>query len=337
MRKSPVLAVFIVFFAVCMPSVWAQSADSLSSAVAGAEDARKKAGDFEADAYFPGEWEAAESQYAEAGLLAKNSGDDADKAAAAYNAVADAFDRLSGLAIPLYAQAREDEIMALRGYLIALGARDSFHEYLLDADITALLAYTLYEAKEYYPARDSAALALQKFNVLDTAFNAWFVRVEIRERGFAGYDSENFDLGGELLSGAMDAYMAGDFEGAQKKAETALSTFNLALSTAWASYAELRSSLAEGERLAALDMRTDIAAKDFFNMADSDNKTALDLLESKQYEDAAKLFINAEAMFVIASITTLEKRRNAAAAIRNANEKIQESDEIARNAGKPIK
>jgi hypothetical protein len=336
MRKSPLLTVFIVFFAVCMPSVWAQSADSLSSAIAGAEEARKRAGDFESDAYFPGEWEAAESQYAGAGLLAKNGGDDTGNAIKAYNEAAAAFNRLFELSIPLYAQAREDEIMALRSYLITLGARDSFHEYLLDADITALLAYTLYEAKEYYSARDSAALALQKFSVLETAFNAWLVRVEIRERGFAGYDSENYDLGGEILSGAMDAYMAGDYVGAQKKAENALSTFKLALSTAWASYAELRSSLAEGERLAALDMRTDIAAKDFFNMADSDNKTALDLLESKQYEDAAKLFINAEAMFVVASITTLEKRRNAAAAIRNANEKIQESDEIARNAGKPI-
>ena len=309
----------------------AQSADDLGSAATKAERARKRAGDFESNAYFPSEWEAAEGQYTRA-ILMSNIGN----AIGVYNEAADAFDRLFELSIPLYAQAREDEIMALRGYLIALGARDSFHEYLLDADITALLAYTLYEAKEYYPARDSAVLALQKFSVLETAFNAWLVRVEIQERGFAGYDSENFDLGGEILNGAMDAYIAGDFAGAQKKAETALSTFNLALSTAWASYAELRSSLAEGERLAALDMRTDIAAKEFFNMADSDNKTALDLLESKKYEDAAKLFINAEAMFVIASITTLEKRRNAAAAIRNANEKIQESDEIARNAGKPI-
>jgi hypothetical protein len=42
-------------------------------------------------------------------------------------------------------------------------------------------------------------------------------------------------------------------------------------------------------------------------------------------------------MFVIASITTLEKRRAAAAAIRNANEKIQESDIIAKSAQMDIK
>jgi hypothetical protein len=130
----------------------------------------------------------------------------------------------------------------------------------------------------------------------------------------------------------VDAYREGDFAGAQNKAGEALSAYEMALSTAWASYAELHSLIAEGERQAALDTKTDIAAREFFRIADSDNKTALKLLETKQFEDAAKLFIDAEAMFVIASMTTLEKKRTAAAAIRNANEKIMESDRIARNA-----
>jgi nucleoid-associated protein YgaU len=312
---------FISSFFFCM----AQTADNLDSAFAAAEENRRIAVDFEGNSYFPGEWEDAESQYARAGLMPKDS----DDAISAYNEAAAAFKRLFELAIPLYAQAREDEIMAQRDYLITLGARDSFHEYLLDADRTALLALTQYEAKDYYPARDSAAEALQKFNVLETAFNSWLLRQEIRARGFAGYDPDNFELGGEIISGAMDAYMAGDLAGAREKAEEAISTYNMVLSTSWASYAELRSSLAEGERLAALDMKTDIAAKEFFKIADSENKIALELLESEKYEDAAKLFISAEAMFVIASITTLEKRRAAATAIRNAAEKIQESDKIA--------
>jgi len=324
---------FLFSFFIYIPFVSAQTNGDLDSAVTRAEETRKMAGDFEGNLYFPGEWEAAESQYAKAGLML----DDTGNAIRAYNEAADAFDHVFELAVPLYAQAREDEIMAIRGYLITLGARKEFSEYLLEADRTALQAYTQYEAEDYYSAKDSAVYALQKFNVLETAFNAWLVRVEIWERGFTSYDPANFDLGGEKLTGAVDMYMAGDLAGAREKAEEALSIYNLTLSTAWASYAELRSSLAEGERLAALDMKTDIAAREFFRIADSDNKTALELLESKQYEDAAKLFINAEAMFVIASITTLEKRRAAAAAIRNANEKIEESGIIARNAEINIK
>jgi len=330
-EKRAVLTFFFLlsYFFFCSV-VSAQTAENLNTAAAGAEEARKLAGDFEGSSYFPSEWEAAEGQYTKAGLLAKNT--DTAKAIEAYNEAAAAFGRLFELAIPLYAQVREDEIMATRDYLITLGARDSFPEYLLDADRTALLAYNRYKAKDYYPARDSAANALEKYSVLETAFNTWLVRQEIQARGFAGYDPDTFELGEEIISGAMDSYMAGDLAGAREKAGKALSVFNLELSAAWANYAELRSSLAEGERLAALDMKTDIAAKEFFKIADSENKVALDLLESKQYEDAAKLFINAEAMFVIASITTLEKRRTADAAIRNANEKIQESDRIAKNA-----
>ena len=328
MRRCLVLGLFIAGFAVFLPSVQAQTADSLDSAIARADETRKKAADFEGNLYFPSEWEAAEGQYTQAGLMS----DDTGNAIRAYNEAADAFDRLSGLAIPLYAQAREDEIMAIRGYLITLGIRREFLEFLQDADRTAVRAFTQYGAKDYSPARDSAAIALQKFNILETAFNAWLIRMEIQERGFTAYDPDNFEDGGKTLIAAMDAYKEGDLAGARENAEEALSAYEMALSTAWASHAELHSLLAEGERLAALDMKTDIAAGEFFRIADFDHKAALDLLEAKQYEDAAKLFINAEAMFVIASITTLEKRRTAAAAIRNANEKIEESEIIEKNA-----
>jgi hypothetical protein len=329
MRRSLFLALFLAGF-FCIPVLSAQTADDRDSALALAQEARKKAVDFDGNSYFPGEWEAAEGLYARAGLLPKDS----SEAIRAYNEAAAAFDRVFELAVPLYAQAREDEIMAIRGYMITLGARGFFPEYLLDADRAALLALTQYEAKEYYAAKDSAAKALQKFNILETAFNAWLLRLEVLARGFAGYDPEQFDLGGEIINSAIDAYMAGDLEEARIKAEEALATYNLVLSTSWESYAELRASLAEGERQAALDMRTDIAAKEFFKIADSDNKTALALLKSQKFEDAARLFIDAEAMYVIASIATLEKRRAAAAAIKNANEKILESDRIVRNTGR---
>jgi len=311
-KKSYFLLPILAFF-VFLPSVWAQTADDLSSALARAQEARKKAMDFEGNLYFPSEWEAAEGLHISA-LLMSNNNRLINESISTFIEAADAFDRLSELAIPLYAQAREDEIMAIRDYLITLEAREEFPEYLLDADRTAVQAFTLYEAKDFYSARDSAAKALKKYNVLETAFNSWLLRVEIQDRGFKGFNPDTFELGGEIISGAMEAYMAGDLEAALEKAEEALSTYDLMLSTAWASYAGLRSSLAEAERLAALDMKSDIAAKEFFKIADSDYKAALDLLESKQYEDAAKLFINAEAMFGIAGITTLEKRRTAAEA-----------------------
>jgi hypothetical protein len=329
-KRAFFLAFFTVlfsFFFCFLPVLSAQTADIPDSARAKAQEARKRASDFEADAYFPSEWEAAEGQYVKAQLMS-----DLNNSSKTYNEAADSFNRVFELAIPLYAQAREDEIMAIRDRLIELGARNLFREYMLLAEKTALQALDRYEAKDYYPARYAAFYALQKFAFLEKAFDAWLVRQELLEGGFEYYDRGDFDIGNDIIIEAMEAYTDEDLETAQYKAEEALSSFNRALSNAWANYAIQRFSLAEGERLAALDVKADIAAREFFRIADSDNKKAFDLLKSEKYEDAAKLFINAEAMFVIASITTLEKRRSAAAAIKNANDKIRESDRIARNA-----
>jgi hypothetical protein len=130
----------------------------------------------------------------------------------------------------------------------------------------------------------------------------------------------------------MDTYRADNLPLAKEIAEEALLRYQLLLSTAWAEYAGVRSEMSEGERLAATDMKTNIAARDYFSMADTDNKAARELLESEEYEEAAKLFINSEAMYVISSMSALEKRRIATEVLKEALDKIEESDRAAREA-----
>jgi len=299
------------------------SMDGLNAAVARADESRKKAGDFESPFYFPGEWEAAEAHYANAGSV---------KTPAAYNAAADAFNSVFKLTIPLYAQAREDEIMALRNSLIAAGARVSFPEFFALADKTALSALDQYEAQDYYTARDSAVAALLMYQAMTSAYNAWLAQREIKDREFELYDLDNFNRAGEILNNAIAAYQAGDFSLAQKNADEALLRYNLVLSAGWAAYAELRFSLAEAERQAALDIKANIAARDIFTEADSTYKTSVVFYDSQKYEEAAKQFINSETLFIVASVSASEKRRNAAETIREAHEKIAQSDETAQQA-----
>ena len=329
----------------------------LNAAMARAAEARKRAGDFESPSYFPSDWEAAEAQYAEAEqiptdtdlvsneIIAK-SNDDAvkeaisrynaaagtDKAVAAYNAAADAYDSVFKLAIPLYAQAREDEIMALRNNLVAAGARNYFPEPFSRADRTALTALDQYEADDYYAAKDTAAQALKMYQILTSAFNAWLVRGEIEEREFEAYDPDNFERAGGILDDAMSAYGAENYASAQENADEALLRYNLVLSAGWAAYAELRSSMAEAERQAALDIKANIAVKDLFSEADETYKTGGDAFSSKKYEEAARQFINSEALFILASVSASEKRLIAVEMMREANRKIEESDETARQA-----
>jgi hypothetical protein len=297
--------------------------DELNSAVVRAEEARKKAGDFESPSYFPGEWEAAEAHYANAG---------SEKTPAAYNAAADAFDSIFKLTIPLYAQAREDEIMEFRNNLVVGGARVSFPQIFTAADTTALAALEQYEAEDYYTARDTAAKALLMYQAMTSAYNAWLAQREIKDREFELYDSDNFNRAGEILNDAMNAFTAENFPLAREGADEALLRYNLVLSAGWAAYAELRFSLAEAERQAALDIKANIAARDLFTDADSNYKTSVISYDSQKYEEAAKQFINSEALFIAASASASEKRRNAAEVIKEAHEKIEKSNEAARQA-----
>jgi hypothetical protein len=304
----------------------------LNAAKAKADEARKKAADFDSSDYFPSEWDAAEDQYARANQTPQNNDANARSAIAAYNEAADAYDAVFKLAIPLYAQAREDEIVALRDNLIAAGWQDAFPESLSAADKIAVTAYEQYEAQDYYTAKDTADQALMMYQTLTNTYNALLIRNEIEERDFISYDPDNFERAEDILNEAMDDYEAGNYASAYENSNEALNRYNLVLSAGWAAHAERYALLAEAARQAALDVKADIAVRGIFSEADSLYKKGVDLYDSDKYGDAAKNFFTAENLFVTAKESTLEKRGIAAQAIEEANKKIEESDETARLA-----
>ncbi|MCL2269701.1 MAG: hypothetical protein FWC24_00005, partial [Treponema sp.] len=306
--------------------------NEFKAASAKAEEARKRAGDFGSHDYFPGEWEAAEALYAAAGQNPQDTESGIREAIAAYNAAANAYDSAFMLTIPLYAQAREDEITELRNALIAAGARKDFPEFLTPADEAAVATLEQFEVNDYYAAKESADKALAMYRILTSAYNAWLVRAEIMEREFDVYDPDNFDSAGDILSEAMDAYKAGNFAFAQQNADESLQRYNLVLSNGWIAYAELRFLMADAERQAALDIKANIAVKDSFNEGEVVYEAGMGSFDSKKYEEAARFFINSEALFAIASTSAAEKRRRAAETMREADRKITESDEALRQA-----
>ena len=329
----------------------------LNAAKTRADEARKKAADFDSSAYFPSEWEAAEALYAQAGqiptdadianheAIAKNNEADVneainrynsvagtDKAIAAYNDAADAYEAVFKLAIPLYAQAREDEIVALRDNLIAGGWRDVFPETLATADKVALLALEQYEAEDYYTAKDSADQARTMYQILTNAYDAFLVRNEIEEREFISYDPDNFERADEILDSAMRDYEAENYTAAYENTKEALNRYNLVLSAGWAAHAERYAAQAAAARQAALDVKADVAVRVLFSEADTIYKNATSAFDAEKYGDAAKQFYTSEGMFVNAKESTLEKRGIAEQTIDEANRKIEESDETARLA-----
>jgi len=289
-----------------------------------AEEARKRAIDFESPAYFPSDWEAVETRY--------NAAQTADS----YNAAADDYDDLFRKTVPLYAQAREDEVMSARDEVIATGFTRSFPDYLQNADEIALEALDQYEAGNYYEAKDTAAEALNEYETLMLGARVFLARQEIVDRGFSEYDSDNFNKADEVTIAAMDEYEAGNKENAVTNAEEALLRYNLVLSNGWVSYSADRRDYAVSERDRALSERANIAARDTFREAEALYNQADEVYASENYQNAAVLYTDAEVLFVISRYETEEKRLRAVESIRLAEERIGESNETAIEAERII-
>jgi len=297
--------------------------EELQAVIAEAEEFRRKAGDFEGEAYFPSEWIVAEALYADARRISAEGTASTSDTITAYAMAVNSFASILRLTIPLYAQAREDEIMMIRDRLVAGGARASFPELMGRADQAALAALDLYEAGDYYSARDAVAKAYAMFQILETTFSAWRTRREIVRRGFIDYARDNYERAEELIGDAVYAYLAGEFPVAMENAIEAQARYILVLSAGWAAIAERHFSLARAERHAAVEARANIAARAIFEEADSIYGMATDSLREEYYRDAAELFAEAVALYTFARTSTLERRRLAAEAIEEANRHIE--------------
>ena len=304
----------------------------LNAAAADAEAARKRAMDFDTNSYFPGDWEPIEAKYAEAGAIPRDSKENIDKATDLFKEVKVSYDELFEKAVPLYAQAREDEIMSVRTELTATAFAIDFFEYLDKADTTALEAWDQYENKDYYAAKSTAAKALEKYQALLSGALAYSVREEILKRNFSGYDQENFDKAEEAGNAALAAFDEGNIKLSRDNADEAQLRYNLVLNTAWAIFAAEKGKAAESLKQQAIDAKGNVAARTEFATADIIYAKAAALLKAEKFADAGDLFEKAELQFAEVIRITGEKRIAAEAAIREAEERTEESDEAARRA-----
>ena len=309
---------------------------ALREPIAKAEEARRRAVDFESPDYFPSDWEGLEAQYNAAGVMPRSNANEIQQAVTAYNNAADAYDDLFAKTLPLYAQAREDEVISVRDELIGTGLTARFPEYLQNVDKIALAAMDQYEAGDYYAARDTAAEALKEYETLLTGARVYLVRQEIVDRGFDVYDFENFSRADEITLAALEEYETGNKEAAVAHAEDALLRYNVVLENGWPKYAVVRRASVASERNLALSERANIAARDTFREADAIYNQAEEIFATEDFQNAAVLFVSAEALFAVSRVETEEKRQRAIETIKLAEERIEESGETAVEAERII-
>ena len=215
------------------------SAIKLEASISKADAARKRAVDFESPDYFPSEWDAADSIYTAAVNIPKTTGN-MQQLAVMFDDAADSYDEIFRKTIPLYTQAREDEIMTAREKLISTGFKKYFPEYLKTVDNKALLALSRFETGDYYDARNTAADALNEYETLYTGARILLLRREIVERDFVKYDTGNFEKADNAAQTSNDEFKAGNKKAALTNAEDALRLYDSVLSNGLRATGETR-------------------------------------------------------------------------------------------------
>jgi hypothetical protein len=92
-----------------------------------------------------------------------------------------------------------------------------------------------------------------------------------------------------------------------------------------------RAAAVDAERRYALSLRADVAMRNEFNAADAVFNRANAAFDGANYQEAITLNNQSESMFRAVSEAVLRSRRLAEEALARAGERMEESDETARN------
>ena len=304
---------------------------ALDEAITKAGNARKLVMDFNGPDYFPSDWQSAEALYKQAEQQ-KNTQTvlTTRESIALYNKAAEAFDPLAVKTVAKYREDKERELLNAR-YAVTR-VEELVPEYLEDADKTALAAEAKYQAKDYYGARDEAGNALTMYGLLKAALDAYEVRDEIAYNDFEVYDPVNIELADNLGISVADDYTNRNFSVAADKIDEVTLRYNLALKTAWESFAADKGADAFNARQEALDLKANVAVRQEFNSAQTVFTNANAAFSAQKHSESAKLFTESTAMFDAVIRVARQKRIAAEEALARANQRMTESDETAREA-----
>jgi len=295
--------------------------------------ARKLISDFNGESSYPDDWRSANALLSEADRRKSTSNiQDINESTARYIRAAEAFEGMSGKVLERYYEVKEEELIAARNLALDAGAEELIPELLDEADNTVFLAVAKYEARDFYGAKDAAADAITMYQIMKSGLDAYAVREAIAERNLEIYDPNNVELADDTLRAAASDYFSKDFAGARNKVDAAMLRYNLALKNAWEAYAADKGAEAADQRQLALDVRANIASRQEFNAAQDVFGRADSAFRAQRFDEAAIGFEDSIRQFTSVVAITRMKRATAEEALERANQMLNESDEIARNA-----
>ena len=239
------------------------------------------------------------------------------------------FEKLTGMTVDQYAEKMQKELDEAREDAVNAGAVIYALDELLQADKTVLSALDNYEVMDYFAAKENAEEALLMYQTIKAGLDANNIWLEITRLGMDIYDPENLKLGDDAIELAVLNYSEGDYFASKNSSERASHYYNEVLKNAYEPFSAVISERASAERQRALDERANVAAKKEFDSAESIFVQANTALRGQRFDEAVRFFIDCEPIFKEAADLAIAKKLSAEDAMRRADEKMVESDEIA--------
>jgi hypothetical protein len=164
-------------------------------------------------------------------------------------------------------------------------------------------------------------------------------RQELMDDGFYEESPQAFDLADNALNSASEDYTAGiDAVGENSlvNARMALEGFTAIIDGAWLSRADAQRVKSANAQQQALKLKADVAVKDRYNFAAELHNKGDAALRGKDYTAAIGFYEEAAPVFGETIKIAAEKKEKAEFALKNAENKIAESEKIAEDAVKFI-
>ncbi len=315
--------------AVEVPSISDEELGTLEASVLAA---RKEAFELGAKDAFPEDYAAADARYlAGKEAMAGIREDDGKRAVAKeeYQAALPLFQDLADRAASAAAESGRANAGAARKRAVESGAEAVSADAFAAADTLKAEADAALAAGK---AREAALLyrkAVFAYDAAEKRSRALSVKGIIDELDYGPMDAGNYALAGEKIE-AMATLIASDQEAANDAASEALLRYNLVLKRGWELKAGSRKGIAEGYKRDAEAIKAQVAVKAEYATALAAWNHAQTAFASENFEGAAALFEEAEALFKTAYELAAQKRAAAELAIKAASESALRSEAYAR-------
>jgi hypothetical protein len=305
---------------------------ALDTSKANTEAARARAMEVQGQVYYPNDWAGAEERFEANDALAPSTRGEAKEKSDEWESLTTVYEEIFQNSLSQFIADKKDDLDNTRESAVEAGALEILPDRFAEADELAASAKEKYDQGDYRAAAEDGNAALDRYMVLKTIADAYNKQQEVDGRDFYAYDPDNYELAADSGNAAVEYFDNGSIQDAQDAADESLLRFNLVLKNGWIVVTDERAAEAREIRDACKEVKADVAVRQDYNAAEQVYNQAHVALRSEEYADAADLLEQSTALYMQAYDAALEKRIRAETALREAEQKVAESEAKAQNA-----